>query len=641
MLNFKNYFNREIEVCGTHAEDYTRLYGYINVINNMSLWNPNDGVNTVITTCWNVNTIPNYVLVCPDGDDEIQSRWWVIKHERIAGTQYRLYLRRDLIADNLDLVLNSEHSYIARGWCPDTTDLIYNSENITCNQIKKSQLTLTDSTYSPWIYIYIKCPSVSDITTTAGDTYKVLDFSGLQGSRRCLINGTDIRFWSYYKEYFDNTGTYPYKDRDCAISISHETEYIVFTLPYADFLYRDSKDVLHEYTKEDALNFISKYVQIYGDWVLDVQLLPYCALTTQSLLNLKPYLDYDHYKSSGAILVNEFSANTELLAIPQVTQMKWSDVVLYNGYNRASITVDDLKIDKNLRTYRLVSPNGNGVFEFNAADLVNSANSIVEFRADFTILPYQPYINIKPLMNRLYGGNYRDYRGLICSGDYSLPRNTSAWTEYVNNNKNYQASFDRQIATMKVEHKAEQAQEAANILSSAISSSVSGAVGGAMVGGGVGAIVGGAVSGASSLAAGMVSQYHNAELRKIELENTITYHNMQMDNIKASPTTVTGIGAFNTDNTLFPLLEIYQGSDSDFDRFNKYIEENGYNISTYGKLINYMSANGTFYSIMFDRLWYFVTNDDGTVSKVEFVGDSNMLQELCNECSRGFYYQYF
>lgn len=639
LLNFKNYFNREIEVPGNAIDDYTYAgYSLLNTINNMSLWNPNDGVNTVITTTWFTNTIPNYVIVTPDNSGIIESRWWVIKHERIAGTQYRLYLRRDLIADNLNLVLNGEHSYITRGHCDASTDLIYNKEDITVNQIKTDQIELKDPTYCPWIYIYVKLPGITSRTFDSGDSAFAIDYDALQGARRTIVDNTDSRYWFLWRDYINGAGSQMYKDEPFALSTPKGVPYIVLTVPYGDMYFKKKDGKLVPYTRDQVLTRTQLLVSLFGDFVMDVQVLPYCALTTQQEQGLTPVIDYDVYKSQGMVHLGAYSKpNDPLFGFPQVTQLQWSDIPLHGNFTSEFLQVTDIKKDLIEKTYRLTAPNGNSSWEFNAADLVSSNNEYITFSADMTLLPYQPYLNIKPNFKRLYGRNFKDYRGLNCTGDYSLPRATSEWISYIQNNKNYQASFDRQIESTKLQQKYEKIQEMTNLVTGTISSSASGAASGAIVGGGVGAVVGGVVSGAASLASGIASTVSNDTLRRDELDNMIDQFNMSLDNIKARPTTISGIGAFNVDNTLFPVLEIYDCSVADKVRVDRYLTENNYAINIYGSLKDFLGGSD-FYSLIIDRLWYLVTNSDGSVSQVNFVGDSSQLSELVEECRRGFYY---
>ena len=54
------------------------------------------------------------------------SRWFVVEATRLMNGQYKLTLKRDVIADNFDEIINNADCYIERGWCSDTNSAIYN-----------------------------------------------------------------------------------------------------------------------------------------------------------------------------------------------------------------------------------------------------------------------------------------------------------------------------------------------------------------------------------------------------------------------------------------------------------------------------------------------------------------------------------
>ena len=111
-----------------------------------------------------------------------------------------------------------------------------------------------------------------------------------------------------------------------------------------------------------------------------------------------------------------------------------------------------LKMDNECSLYRLCSPNYNGLFEFSVA---KNGGSVDFFNVDITLKPINPYIHINPNFKGMYGIDYDDSRGLICGGDFSIPKWSNAFVEYELNNKNYQQIFDRQLQHMDFTHKQE------------------------------------------------------------------------------------------------------------------------------------------------------------------------------------------
>ena len=72
LLQFNNYFNRTVKGPYGSVGDYTSNGGTIvGRITNMSLWNPNDGVDTTITSNLGLTAIPDYCLV-EDGSTVLQ-----------------------------------------------------------------------------------------------------------------------------------------------------------------------------------------------------------------------------------------------------------------------------------------------------------------------------------------------------------------------------------------------------------------------------------------------------------------------------------------------------------------------------------------------------------------------------------------
>ena len=109
LLQFNTYFNRTVK-----GESFYNIDNYtsagatiVGQITNMSLWNPNDGIDTNITSNLGLTAIPDYCVVC-DGVDVLQ-RWFVTEAKRLQGQQYRLTLHRDVIAEeNEKIMANTE-----------------------------------------------------------------------------------------------------------------------------------------------------------------------------------------------------------------------------------------------------------------------------------------------------------------------------------------------------------------------------------------------------------------------------------------------------------------------------------------------------------------------------------------------------
>lgn len=150
LLNFNNYYNRQVKGAKYTLEDYMEyvVYGPFTRIN----FNPADGIATqhVVNT---TDSNYNYLLVV-DELGEIASRWFVIQAARTLSGQYQLSLHRDLLVDYFEQATTAK-CYIERAMLSVGNPFIFNSENITFNQIKKREILLKDKSQTPWIVGYV------------------------------------------------------------------------------------------------------------------------------------------------------------------------------------------------------------------------------------------------------------------------------------------------------------------------------------------------------------------------------------------------------------------------------------------------------------------------------------------------------
>ena len=162
LLHYNNYFNRIIKKKDTIA-DYKAADQYYKEVSNIN-FNPGDGVNTsiVLGLGQNGDIFGNYdefdYLVAYEvvnNNNIIDSRWFIVEQDRKRGGQYELTLKRDVLADNYDDVINSP-IFLEKGFINDINDpLLYNSESMNVNQIKQLEIPLMDETKCGWVVGYI------------------------------------------------------------------------------------------------------------------------------------------------------------------------------------------------------------------------------------------------------------------------------------------------------------------------------------------------------------------------------------------------------------------------------------------------------------------------------------------------------
>lgn len=152
LKGFNNYFNRIIKKYSTTSDyiDNSSDYHYVENVN----FNPNDGVQAgVILNIQEDLSKSDYLLVL-SGED-IVSRWYIMEVERLRKGQYRITLKRDVIAENLEN-LRTAPLFVEKSIIRDKADpFIFNKENMGYNQIKKNEEYLKDKSRVPWIVGYI------------------------------------------------------------------------------------------------------------------------------------------------------------------------------------------------------------------------------------------------------------------------------------------------------------------------------------------------------------------------------------------------------------------------------------------------------------------------------------------------------
>lgn len=227
-VKFNNYYNRIIKKYSSlsdYASHSTAVYPYV------ADFNPNDGVTAeAIVNHWveglngaisYIEDVPDY-LVVSDEQSNIVSRWYIVEAQRLRGGQYKLGLRRDVIADNYDALLNSK-LFIEKGVITDPgSKLIYNSENYGCNQIKKSEILLKDETNCPWLVLYVKKDSLSGTIN--------VDYEAGPEVYETLL--TPIAQWEYY-DYVQNQKPFESADTFLYRTSYHAYKYQGLSL-YAD-----------------------------------------------------------------------------------------------------------------------------------------------------------------------------------------------------------------------------------------------------------------------------------------------------------------------------------------------------------------------------------------------------------------------
>ena len=407
--------------------------------------------------------------------------------------------------------------------------------------------------------------------------------------------------------------------------------YDMFAIPYGPLVVKNGANT-YTCNKDIGLSIAQAFVTTLGtDLIYDLQMLPYCPV--------REYIQndgtFDITASNETKVKPIYFGDDNLLPVNYVfycTNSTIDNITLLhkvnNVYTPYKIEVTDIKKQYNTEMYRLSSPNFASSFEFNAAQ----NGGVNSFKVSATYKPYNPYIRVRPEFSRMYGQDFRDGRGLIVQGDFSIPNMSNAWTNYELQNKNYLNSFNREIQSMNLQNKIANENDIWQAIAGSFQGTVSGAVAGGMMGGAYGAIAGGVVGGATSIAGGIRDVSNNRRLRNDSIDKAKSLFNYQLDNIKALPDTIRNVGSLTIDNVLVPVLEFYQASDDEIDTFEKKMRYYGMCVMKVGTILEYMNPNGeTFIQGELLRL----LPPDGVVTEA----DNHLAEEISSELQKGLYIQ--
>ena len=283
-----------------------------------------------------------------------------------------------------------------------------------------------------------------------------------------------------------------------------------------------------------------------------------------------------------------------------------------------SISGGNKKLENECDIYRLVSPNYNSQFEFNLA----RNGDIGFFTINYTYLPYQPFIRIAPNFGGLYGQEFKDARGLIMQGDFSISYMSDRWAEYQIQNKNYNNIFDREIENMDVVHR----YQNINAIAGAVAGTLTGAVAGAQFGV-AGAVVGGVASAAGGIADVMIQKRLQAEA----IDYKTDLFELQLDNVKALPNSITKVTAYSEINKLFPIIEHYTCTETEKKAVANKIAWNGMTVGAIGFIADYV-GNSWSYGDITDKGYI-----KGKLIRFDEIDDAHELAVLQSELNMRVY----
>lgn len=345
----------------------------------------------------------------------------------------------------------------------------------------------------------------------------------------------------------------------------------------------------------DGSQIINQIATEFSDFVYDIQLLPYCPI--QKLIVIQddgtPAIDLagaatenrdyqiidDGNSPFGFILYPDkatFTFDITKGILPYIPAPQQSD------YEKSI----QMKLSNECDIYRLCSPNYNGQFEFSVA----KNGFVSRFNVDCLYQPNLPYIHVNPNFRSLYGSDFDDARGLICSGDFSLPRIDDKFIDYQIQNKNFENIFQRQIQSMDVMRGYQRTEEILGMIGGVGSGAASGALSGAMMGGPGAAIAGAAIGGIGSLAAGVGDVLLSEGKFKEQKSLSIDLFNMNVGNIKALPYSINKVNPITPNNKIWPFIEKYSCTDEERESVRNKIIYNGMTVGRIDRIESFIDS---------------------------------------------------
>lgn len=384
------------------------------------------------------------------------------------------------------------------------------------------------------------------------------------------------------------------------------------------------------FTAYGALNIAQGIAEQLGSNLYDIQLLPYCPITGVS---------FGHSGNNRTMDIKTTDAKRYKLVKDANSSNK--GIIIFSASNKGTfnITAENLptlysasnvKIVNQTQISRLSSPNYTAQFDFNVA----RNRGVSSFNVDYTYLPYRPYIHIAPVWsaNGIYGKDFNDAKGLICGGDFSISYLSDAWVNYQVQNKNFQDIFDRGTQNLETNYKYQRIQSIAGAVTGSLTGGVAGASAGKFIGGTVAGAVGAGIGTVASGVGGLLDLKIQKELHNEAMDYRQDLFDMQLDNIKALPDTLTKVTAINENNKIFPFVEIYDCTDREKEAVANKIAWNGMTVGVIGRISDYLD-NSWSYGDITDKGYI-----KGQVIRLDGIADdTHMLNAIADELNKGVY----
>lgn len=246
-------------------------------------------------------------------------------------------------------------------------------------------------------------------------------------------------------------------------------------------------------------------------------------------------------------------------------------------------------INKETDTIKIVSPSRASQFLFRPYD--NDGN--MEFTTKITLKPYTSIIYIRPSTKGLLINDWDDKDCLVINEDFSLTNVTSAWTQYIYNNKNYSNIFERQLQGREFERtwerRIEHAQMKSDVWSARnLSSQKAKAITGNLpIISNIAGAIANTIADPIYMQMAQLDREYNEALYMEGISLSRDLFTMQNENILAQPQIPSKITTIDCKFLDGVYLEYYSTNDTELNAIHNYYKYNGNRIDAYGSFAGY------------------------------------------------------
>lgn len=353
-------------------------------------------------------------------------------------------------------------------------------------------------------------------------------------------------------------------------------------------------------------------------FLYDLQLLPYCPIESSFSVTSDPMRGIE-YLANGVEgidydIIRDNEENPVAFMFYCDKSSFTTNVTAIGSINYPALNMNDpieFKVANETYMFRVVSPNFANYDNFNYF----KNYGINYFNVDCTYKPLTPYIKLNINFKGLYGNDFNDQRGLILGGDFSLPVISDNWINYQIQNKNYANIFERETQNLEYKHKW------------GMASAITGAAVGTAAGGAVGSQLGfGALGGIGAGAAGALDVISTAALHGEQMDYRRDMFNFNIQNIQALPQGLVKTSALNYNSKIFPIVEIYNCTDTEKELVRNKIKFSGMTLNAIGKIKDHLNPNGYTYI-------------QGRIIRIFVNEDSHIAEAINQELNMGVYYE--